>query len=48
MVPAKRSRPEGPEDTASVKKAKTSPVDDDDIVIIDGGAGGGAIVIDDD
>ncbi len=50
VLTAKRPHPEGPEDAASVKKAKTaaSTTDkDDDVVILDDSAGG-AIVIDDD
>jgi len=50
VIPAKRPHPEGPEDAASVKKAKTtaSAADkDEDVVVLDDSAGG-AIVIDDD
>ncbi|KAK4150300.1 hypothetical protein C8A00DRAFT_18140 [Chaetomidium leptoderma] len=50
VTPAKRPHPEGPEDVAAIKKAKTTPSTadkDDDIVILDDSAGG-AIVIDDD
>ncbi|AEO61515.1 hypothetical protein MYCTH_2311735 [Thermothelomyces thermophilus ATCC 42464] len=50
VLPAKRPHPEGTEDAASVKKAKTSASnleDDGDVVVLDDSAGG-AIVIDDD
>ncbi|KAL2171820.1 hypothetical protein VTG60DRAFT_1517 [Thermothelomyces hinnuleus] len=50
VLPAKRPHPEGTEDAASVKKAKTTASnleDDGDVVVLDDSAGG-AIVIDDD
>ncbi|KAK4243917.1 hypothetical protein C7999DRAFT_44359 [Corynascus novoguineensis] len=50
VIPAKRPHPEGTENAASVKKAKTTAATsekDEDVVVLDDSAGG-AIIIDDD